>query len=272
MLPIGDVTPMSKNGGHPGVLLTVPIYDYLGGRHRTWLDQVRGQSGPDTSLRALDQIDPKIRRDEEIRSAQDLRTWVRRHAGSLPPPASQTGIYLRGGKEERMEQEHLRWLGLAIAVATVCGVFFMLLRRRPEEGTSTDGRMRPNAEAPPPRTEVRKLRFAMVVPVAKLRELGSDPGQASDILTRSTYWWVGSESAWGSVPSELDASALGDGASDDDFALVAFDVERFHGSVPTSRPEGAQAIRKARTDGCLERACVLLVRKPASLEAAGFRR
>lgn len=161
-----------------------------------------------------------------------------------------------------MERGDLRWVGLAVLVAAVASGAVLLARRA-------------QSQAPVPQPEVpRQLRIAMAVFARKIREAGSEPTAAAQLLTHAAYWWVGHGDAWDQVARLGGLSAV-DRLPESDDALLVVVFEGASGdttSLPSSRPEGASRLRGAASVGDLRWVGTYAVRDPRQLVPSGFQR
>jgi len=253
-------------------LLSEQSYKLLGWLYRSSHPDEDSESGPRFVLHMLDILSPDLRGNEGINTENEIIVWVKKHGGTMPSSPFSTGLYLRGKKEERMEQEQIQWLGLAIAIALICGVLFALSRRTSERSLPSESALEPSPPTRPRSPPVHSLRLAMVLSASKLRDIGEMAASASDLLTRATYWWSGTPSEWSAIPLDIDAAKITGELADDEYIVTVFDVNPFAGSAPTSRPEGALALRQASAKHQVRHIATLVVRRPSDLEKAGFRR
>ena len=252
-------------------LLRREVYDVLGRRyqelfHRSRRD-IRGVANEALALKVLDILDPDVRTRERLGYATDLRRWIDRNEGELPRQSRRAWR----SKEEREMEEQLRWVGLAVVVALACGVLIYANRNR----SATPQERGPNPMPPPlpqDRPIIQVLRFAVVLPASKVRDIGTADSEAGELLTRATYWWCGKPSTYDGLLRDIGAQPAPETPAEDEFLLVTFDVVDFTGSLPTSRPEGSIVLRQATQRGRTRYIENMSVGRLDGLEDAGFHR
>jgi hypothetical protein len=245
------------------------VYEFLGRQHSELLSSIRRQhpniGGAGLALAALRQLHPDSARNaEQVGADHFFRRWIENRGGELPRIRIREQLMpaLSTSEDHTME---LRWLGLAILVAAAGGAFLWLLARSKNPETSLPPSPQPAKPQP--------VRFAAAAFSGKVRDAGTAPESAGDLLTQATYWWVGSADAWSAVTNNVPLTRI-DTVPDTDDALVvvAYETARPPSGIPSSRPEGATRLRDAAREHDLRFVGMFSVEDPSLMTNAGFRR
>jgi len=251
------------------------VYEALGHRHQALLREVplreARSSGPYVAATVLGLLNSEAASVAQANPAAFFKHWVAQHQGQMPASQRAGGIISAIlGRDESgpTDGETLRWVGLAVIVAVWEGALLAL-----------PGRQQDQAPGPAPHSTPPKARVAAHGLVAiglfsrNLRDLGSEPDVAGDLLARARYWWAGDSRRWGSVEATARLEPVADSpVADDGLVVVVYRTMPSRGGSPSSRPETASLLRAASRGGEVERIGTYIAREPDQLTAAGFRR
>lgn len=258
------------------------VYEHIGKSNRGLLQQVLrdephlgGASVGAAVLRKLEvpQASEATRNPEWF-----FEDWVREQGGGetpkrrhgLLPDIRKLRLPLVSGKEEDMDSENLKWVGLAVLVAVAGGVLSSLLRRHNDENTRERA---PTPLPPKPTPKAEPIRLAVAIFAGKLPSGELDVTGVADLVARATYWWVGTPDSWIRTGGEGIVEPLrGAPTSDDALIVLLVDMPEAAERSPTSRPEASSQLRAAAS----RREAVLVgqfvVTDASALTSVGFRR
>lgn len=253
---------------HPlAAALTNATYEFLGAKHRPLLDAARRESprarGATLATTVLGLLEPELARAARHEGEAFFSRWLSQHGGEGPR--------VRSGwmtpKEETMEAEDLRWVGLAVFIVLASGALLRLTQKRSDDGPREP---RPLPVAVP---KPQAVQFAVAAFSGKVRDVGATAATAGDLLTLAAFWWVGSADSWDGIVRTAGLSEASSVPDTDDALLVAlYEAPGTSAGTPSSRPEGATRLREAARAGELRMLGMFAISDPACLSAAGFRR
>ncbi len=249
-------------------VLTKAHYEFFGESHRALLSAVRHKSpnasGAELATEVLRLIDPSTAQRPEYQGAQFFDHWIKQRGGESP-----RDNFLKRHATGNMEIEDIRWVGLAVLIATVGGALVQLLRKRNDDAPAPSA-LRPHYTSIP---KLQTVRFAVAAFSGKVRDAGATDAGAGDLLTHAAFWWVGSPQDWDGIIRAAGLAPISEIPDTDDALMVLlFDAVNTTAETPSSRPEGATYLREAARSRNLRMRGMFATSDSCRLIDFGFRR